>query len=306
MSLSRTLSGLCALALAAAPFAATAHVIVAPPAVDSGRSAVIAFRVGHGCSGAATTGLRVEIPPTIASARPQAKPGWTIAVEREPTPDGKGRVRAISWTGGPLADEQFDDFTVQVGIEGVTGQVYFPTRQVCGATDAKWAELPAPGQSWHSLSHPAPVLEVRGAAPSKPLASLGALVVEQGWVRTPPPGAPTAAGYVAIRNGSAQADRLIGVETTAAAKAELHDMTIDGGVMRMRRIEGGIDLPAGGVLKLEPGGRHIMLFGPKAEVREGGGVGLTLVFQKAGKLALTLPVHAPVEGEAGGHDHGGH
>jgi len=70
--------------------------------------------------------------------------------------------------------------------------------------------------------------------------SLGALKIRHPWIRTPPASAPTAAGYLSLSNTGAASDRLIGAASPAADKVEVHQMSMDGGIMRMRPVTGGL------------------------------------------------------------------
>jgi uncharacterized protein YcnI len=138
-----------------------------------------AFRVGHGCAGAATTALRIEIPPEIVVAKPQPKPGWTLRIERAPLAQsikGEGtvaeRVVAISWTGGVLPDDEWDEFGVSAKLPPTPGPLYFPATQSCGAAVERWTDIPAAGQDRHGLAHPAPVLTVTPTAGPDPMAGM--------------------------------------------------------------------------------------------------------------------------------------
>jgi copper(I)-binding protein len=111
--------------------------------------------------------------------------------------------------------------------------------------------------------------------------------VKDAWARATPAGAQTAAAYVTIV--SPTADRLTGVATPEAQKAELHSMTMEGGVMKMRPIDG-LDLPAGTLVTLKPGGYHIMLTGLAKPLREGDTFPLTLSFANAGTQQVTVTV----------------
>lgn len=103
----------------------------------------------------------------------------------------------------------------------------------------------------------------------------------------------TAGAYMTIENRGGEADRLIAAASPAAEKTELHTMTMDGNVMRMRAVEG-IDLPAGGKVALQPGGGfHVMLIGLKNPLKEGDKVPLTLAFAKAGKVEMEAIVEKP-------------
>lgn len=146
------------LAVLAISPAAAAHISADPGKASAGAYQVIRFRVGHGCGKAPTTGLRIELPPQLASARPQPKPGWSLRIER----DGD-RVVAIAWT-GELPDAQFDDFAILAKLPAEPGPLYFPTVQTCGSEEQQWTGIPDPGEA--GLSHPAPVLLVTPADPT--------------------------------------------------------------------------------------------------------------------------------------------
>jgi copper(I)-binding protein len=97
--------------------------------------------------------------------------------------------------------------------------------------------------------------------------------------------------YMTIANSASVADRLVKVETAAAATAELHSAAMVNGVMEMRKIDG-VDVPANGSVELKPGGFHVMLIGLKADLAVGGTVELTLTFEKAGAVAVEATVRA--------------
>jgi copper(I)-binding protein len=121
---------------------------------------------------------------------------------------------------------------------------------------------------------------------------VGDLVVAHLWARATPTGARTGAGYLTVENHGQADDRLVGVTSPAAAKAELHLMSMDGGVMRMRPAQGGIAIAAGKSVTLAPNGYHIMLMGLNAPLKQGDKVAMTLMFEKAGKLDVELDVQA--------------
>ena len=99
------------------------------------------------------------------------------------------------------------------------------------------------------------------------------------------------AAFMTIRNSGTTPDRLVKAETPASERTELHTVTRDGDVMRMRMIEW-IDVPAGGEAALRPGGLHVMLLGLRQPLKEGELVPLTLVFEKAGDVRVEVPVKA--------------
>ncbi len=118
----------------------------------------------------------------------------------------------------------------------------------------------------------------------------GRLEISMPMIRATPPGAPVSAGYMRISNPSDAADRLIGGSAAFAGKVEVHEMTMDGDVMKMRPVEGGLEIPAGGEVLLKPGGYHIMLMQLKEQMQEGQTRKLTLEFEQAGSIELELPI----------------
>jgi periplasmic copper chaperone A len=119
------------------------------------------------------------------------------------------------------------------------------------------------------------------------IAQSGDVRITNAWARATPGGAQTAAAYVTLV--SSAGDRLTGASTPAAQKAELHTMTMDGGVMKMRQVDS-IDVPAGQTVTLKPGGYHIMLVGLTEPLKEGQTFLLTLTFAKAGTQDVVVTV----------------
>lgn len=143
-----------------------AHVVAVPAQITAGSYAAVTFRIGHGCQGgAATTGLRINVPEAMLSARPQPKPGWTLTIESASGPD-KPKVLAVTWT-GRLEDDQFDDFAILFKVPAESGPLYFPALQTCETGASNWSQIPAePGMT--GLDRPAPMVTVFPAA-SDPL-----------------------------------------------------------------------------------------------------------------------------------------
>lgn len=134
-------------------------------------------------------------------------------------------------------------------------------------------------------------------------AKLGDLTIIHPAMPQPAVSAKTAGGYFTLRNGGAQPDRLIAIESDIAEKTELHttDHGADG-VARMRHVEA-LEIPAGGEVALERGGYHVMFMGLKAPLSLGAMVPATLVFERAGRVAVEFAVEEP---RAAGEDHTGH
>jgi copper(I)-binding protein len=118
----------------------------------------------------------------------------------------------------------------------------------------------------------------------------GDLVITQAWSRATPSGAKVAGGFLTIENKGSAPDKLIGVSADIAGKAEVHEMTSDNGVMKMRPLDKGLVIEAGKTVKLAPGGYHLMLQDLKGAFKEGEEVPVTLEFEKAGKVAVSLDV----------------
>ncbi len=122
------------------------------------------------------------------------------------------------------------------------------------------------------------------------LAQPAPVVVDQPWSRATPPSARTAAVYATLT--SATGDRLTGVSSPASRQAEVHEMRMDGTVMRMRELPDGLALPAGAPVTLMPGGLHIMLTDLVAPLKQGQTVHLRLTFAKAPPMDIDAPVAA--------------
>lgn len=152
-----------------------AHVTLEQGSAAAGSYQKLIFHVGHGCEGAATTGITVMLPESVIGAKPMPKAGWKIS-----TAEGKlsvpveshgkaitSAVREISWKGGPLPDAWYDEFVMQVKLPEQPGKLYFKVIQQCGKTGVAWDEMP--GETPVKLKAPAPVLEVLPpASPAHP------------------------------------------------------------------------------------------------------------------------------------------
>jgi copper(I)-binding protein len=115
------------------------------------------------------------------------------------------------------------------------------------------------------------------------------LHVENGWASPTPGGASVSAGYLIIVNDSDSADRLMSAASARAASVDLHEMSMDGAVMRMRP-SGPITIPAHGRVTLAPSGAHLMFNGVITPFAEGERVPVRLTFERAGAVSVELPV----------------
>jgi uncharacterized protein YcnI len=153
---------------------ARAHVTLDPASAPAGSYARAALRVPHGCNGAATTRITVEIPEGIFTAKPMPKPGWRLTTERRRPAnaahaahghhrhEAEEEVARISWEGGPLPDDQYEEFVLLLQTPNEPGGTLFlPVTQGCEAGRSEgWAERPAQGQDAHDLARPAPAMRL--------------------------------------------------------------------------------------------------------------------------------------------------
>ena len=133
----------------------------------------------------------------------------------------------------------------------------------------------------------------------------GDLVITQAWSRATPNGARIGTGYLTIENKGPAADRLLGASADVAGKVEVHEMAMNKGVMTMRPLENGLTIEPGKTVKLAPGGYHLMLEDLKGPLKKGEKLPLTLEFEKAGKVTVSLDVEGVgAQGPAGGSSSG--
>ncbi|MFE1600332.1 DUF1775 domain-containing protein [Methylobacterium sp. ID0610] len=314
--------GLCA-ALALSSVPALAHAVLERKEASPNQSYRGVVQIGHGCAGQSTTRITVTVPEGVLGAKPMPKPGWTLTTTTGPYarayPYYHGEIREgvkeITWSGGPLPDDQFDEFTFQARISdafapGAT--VYFPVRQECGAEAVAWAEIPAAGQSAYDLKSPAPGVRIVAAAqtatarPAPAPVKAGDLTIETPWMRATPGGAKVAGGYLRVTNIGSTPDRLVGASIPLAGRGEVHEMSMAGGVMRMAPVEGGLVIKPGETVELKPGGYHLMFLDLKSPVTAGETVEGTLTFERAGSVPVRFQIGAigaAGPGGAGGHQH---
>ena len=135
----------------------------------------------------------------------------------------------------------------------------------------------------------------------------GDLVITQPWSRATPGGAKIAGGFLTIENKGAVPDRLVSGAGDIAGKVEIHEMAMNNGVMTMRPLDKGLVIEPGKTVKLAPGGYHLMLMDLKQPFKQGDKVPVTLEFEKAGKVNLSLEVQGVGAQAPAGADHpGGH
>lgn len=154
------------------PLATFAHVTLQDGAAGAGANYRAALHVGHGCEGAATTGVQVILPAGFNGAQPMPKAGWTITtrtgkLEQPYEMHGKRYTEGmleISWLANTpqdaLPDAFYDEFVLRGTTPHKSGPIWFKVVQSCGTAKNSWVEVPAAGTSTRGLKFPAALLEV--------------------------------------------------------------------------------------------------------------------------------------------------
>ena len=299
---------------------AMAHVSLEAKQAKVGGSYKAVFNVPHGCDGQPTTEVSIDIPEGIIGVKPMPKPGWTLTLLKGPYAraykfhHGETKsegVKRVTWSGGSLPDEYFDQFVLSTFVAGELEPgtpVVFPVTQKCATGELSWSQVPAEGQDAHSLDHPAPMLVLVGGdephAHPKAAATVGAIEIDAPWSRPVASAGGNGAGYLKITNNGTDADVLLGASSDVAGRVEVHETSIDDkGVASMKKLDG-VELKSGQSIELKPAGMHIMFLGLKEPLKEGGVVKAQLKFKKAGDVAVDFAVKtAAPAAEAGGHEH---
>lgn len=170
------MSGTALLFAMAAPASAHITIIDGSAVVGGGYGTEITFRVPHGCAGAATDSLELQIPEGVTSVKPKWMAGWTIETEprasatestepatsAEPPADSEetAEVGLVRWSGASLPDDQYLDFQIRAVFPETPGTIYFPIVQHCGDAEEAWIQIPADGQSADDLDLPAPSVTI--------------------------------------------------------------------------------------------------------------------------------------------------
>ena len=300
-------------ALCLSGLAAHAHATLEQKDAVIGATTKITLRVPHGCNGEATHTVRIEIPEGVYAVKPMPKPGWTLTTETgayETPYNNHGRVmeegvRAVIWSGGNLEDGWYDEFVVRgsVGPNMEDGTVlFFPAVQTCANGTADWTDTsgasgvpnPAPkltlvsgGGHGHGHGHGGhgAAMQMTGGA-----VTAGDLEITRLYTRATLPNQPAGGGFLTVTNSGAEGDRLIAAASDISGRVEIHEMTMDGDVMRMRELADGLPIPAGETVELKPGGYHIMFMDLDRPFVEGEAIDVLLTFEKAGDVPVTLIV----------------
>lgn len=143
------------------------------------------------------------------------------------------------------------------------------------------------------------------SAPAGPVVTVGALEISGAFTRATLPNAPVGGGFFTVTNTGTEDDRLVSISTPIAKQSQIHEMAMEGDVMKMRHLADGLVIPAGESVTLEPGGNHLMFMGLNGTIKEGDMVPVTLTFEKAGTITLELPAAGTAaDAPAAGAHHG--
>ncbi|WP_180900273.1 DUF1775 domain-containing protein [Martelella soudanensis] len=308
--------------------AANAHMTLGTGEAAAGGSYKAVIRVPHGCDGAATTEIRVKVPEGFYSVKPMPHAGWQLETVigayantymNHGTPVSEG-VTEVIWNGGELPDAFYDEFVMRGSLSAdiAPGTVlYFPAEQLCADGSANhWTGMGETGDA-----EPAPKLTVTAVevgqghhhhgdqeAMAPEHVTLGDLDITDAFARATLPGAPVGGGFLTITNNGDTDDRLMAASSDAAGELQLHNMRMDGEVMKMYRMTDGIPVPAHETVTLSPGGMHVMFMKLNGPLAEGSIVDVELTFEKAGTVTVPFAVKSIAAKDAGhsmhGMDHG--
>jgi copper(I)-binding protein len=276
------LAAACAIAAALFAAAAQAHVTLPPGGATAGSTYPATFRVGHACEGAAaTTAVRVRLPEGFKLVDAQPRPGWTL----------ESSAREVTWTASSaqaaLPTAEKTTFNLRGRLPDKPGTLWFKVLQTCDKGSADWAEVPAGDGA--KPAYPAARLDVlpAGAAP---------VDVRDAWARPTVTGQRSTGVYAKLTSGAGT--RLLGGSSPLAEAVEVHEMAMEGDVMRMRALDRGLELQPGQPAELRPGGYHLMVTGLKQPLPAGSSLPVTLRFVdrdgREGSLELAVPVTANV------------
>jgi uncharacterized protein YcnI/copper(I)-binding protein len=297
----------------AAPALAHSTLEVQEAALGASYKAVL--RIPHGCGAEATHTVRVQIPEGFFNVKPMPKAGWkleTVTGPYENTYMNHGTevtegVKEIIWSEGNLPNEWYDEFVFRGTFADTLepGTFHFPAIQECANGEEAWTEISAdaerPAPSVTLVAAGADAHGHHGAMAAPAEIVIGDLTLTGAFTRATLPNAPVAGGFLTIVNTGAEDDRLVTVSADFAKEGQIHEMAMEGDVMKMRQLADGLTIPAGGTVTLEPGGYHLMFMGLNRALTESETVPVTLTFEKAGEITIDLPVAGAAADAPGGH-----
>jgi uncharacterized protein YcnI len=153
-------------------FGALAHPTLEQQSAAAGSYYKATLKLGHGCDGAATTGVTVLIPEGVVGVKPMPKAGWMLETRKAKLAvpyESHGKrfdesVAVVTWSGGSLPDAFYDEFVMTMKLPDTPGKRWFKVQQVCASGRSDWVQVPEAGQSARDLKFPAAALEVLPAA----------------------------------------------------------------------------------------------------------------------------------------------
>ena len=155
MKLLNTTKLIAACAIIYWPAASFSHIVLENKSALAGSTYKAIFQVGHGCNGAPTTAIAVQIPSGFQGAKPYPKAGWVLTTEAN---------TRITWTAASketaLQNAHFDEFVLRGKLPDAVGPMWFKVLQTCDGVSNNWADVPATGVSTKGLKSPAVLLEV--------------------------------------------------------------------------------------------------------------------------------------------------
>jgi hypothetical protein len=143
---------------------------------------------------------------------------------------------------------------------------------------------------WHRFAMSATILLNVGVVAVAQQFKANSIVIERPWIRATPAGAKVAGGYMTITNTGSEPDRLIGGVLPQAGRFEVHEMKMDGNVMQMRQVQGGLEIKPGQKVELNPSGYHLMLMELREPLKQGDILKGQLRFEKAGSVDIEYRV----------------
>jgi periplasmic copper chaperone A len=149
----------------------SAHVTPTIETAPAGSTQAIGFTVGHGCEGSPTKSVSIAVPAGVISAKPQPKPGWKLSLKKGKLPEPgtlfgekiTNGVLSVTWSGGLLQDDYYDQFFLRVNIPNKVGKtIYFPVVQRCVKGVHRWIQIPQEGKP--EPESPAPGVKITKAS----------------------------------------------------------------------------------------------------------------------------------------------
>ena len=292
---------------------AAAHAVFDRTLIGSGQILRVSIVIEHGCNGSPTTAVRAILPEGLIATNVFAADGMRVETKKSrfernwsgPHGNVSEGIKEIIWSGAAVPDKKRGEFPFEIFVSSdlpLENSLAVPVIQNCENGSQSWIEQATTPEAQDRLKSPAPLLRV-----VKP--EQAHLDIRNGRSRVTPNGAPVAGGYITIRNMSDKPDRLVAATLPLAARAEIHEMSMTDGIMRMRALDKGLEIPAGGTVELKQGSYHLMFIKPSRAFVEGEWIDGTLTFERAG----TLPVRFKVEAVSGtnqqsgaGHQHHAH